>query len=350
MEFRGLLHGICTLTPGALKAKPSGLWLRKQTGFWYTTLNGVQHKLSKDKGEARRLLHKLMAKDAPPPGRSGITGRKLCDTYLDRIREDKEARSHEVQLLHFKAFCADLGHRDPAGLRVHDIETWLDGRDTWAKSTRALFITIVKAVCNWVVAQGYLDANPIKALKRRKTGRRERMLTADERERIKAEGSEQFRDFVTLLEMTGCRPFSEAARITAADIDFEKGRAVLVKHKTGKKTGRPRLIYFPPEVLPRVRELADRHPTGPILRNRLGNPWTPDTFGKYVKRVCERLRIEGVTSYTIRHSFISNALTKGVPVEVVAQLAGNSPRVIHSNYSQIDKMDDALRAAARAVG
>ena len=47
-------------------AKPSGLWFRKQTGYWYTTVEQVQHKLSRDKAEARRMLHKLLAADRPP--------------------------------------------------------------------------------------------------------------------------------------------------------------------------------------------------------------------------------------------------------------------------------------------
>jgi hypothetical protein len=189
-------------------SRPSDLWLRKRDQFWMTTVGGVQHKLSKDKGEARRLLHKLLAMDKLPPGRSGMTTRKLCDSYLDRTRGDKDDRTHEVQVSHLKAFCNALGHRDPSTLRVHDVEGWLETMDSWANSTRALCITFLKAVFNWGTAQGYLDHNPIKGLKRRKTGRRERVLTADEREKIKAGGSPAFRDFIELLEQTGCADVS----------------------------------------------------------------------------------------------------------------------------------------------
>lgn len=252
--------------------------------------------------------------------------------------------------MHLKRFCADLGHRDPAVIRVHEVETWLSEQDSWSKTTRALFITILKAAFNFGCEQGYLDQNPIKKLKRKKTGRRHRVLTEDEKARIKAGGSEDFRDFIAVLEGTGCRPFSEAAKLTAADIDFGKGRAVLAKHKTAKKTERPRIIYFPAALLARLKELAERWPTGPLLRNRLGNGWRANTFQKYVKRVCEKLGIHGVTPYTIRHSFITSALVSGVPVEVVAVLAGNTPQVIHSNYDQTDKMNDALRAAAEKAG
>lgn len=328
-------------------AKPSSLWFRKQTGFWMTTVHGVQHKLSKDKGEARKMLNRLLAEERPKPVRTGLTLRKLCDNYLVRTKERKEERSHEVQVLHLNAVCSKLGHRDPASLKVYEVEEWLDAQESWSKSTRALFITIIKAVFNWADDQGYVTPNPIKKLKRRSTGRRRRVLSEEERGRIMAAVSQDFRDFLELLQMTGCRPFSEGARITAADVDFDRGRAVLAKHKTAKKTDRPRLVYLPPGLLEKVRERAGRYPTGPLYRNRLGNGWSADTVGKYVKRVCLKLKIEGVTSYTIRHSFISAALVKGVPVEVLAVLAGNTPAMIHKHYDQCDKMDEALREAAK---
>lgn len=327
-------------------AKPSGLWLRKRDHFWMTTIHGVQHKLSQDKSEARKMLNRLLAEERPKPVRTGLSLRKLCDNYLDRTREGKEERSHEVQVMHLNAFCKAYGHRDPATLKVYEVEEWLAKQETWAASTRALFITIIKAVFNWAADQDYLHVNPLKKLKRRKTGRRNRVLSEEERTAIMGAVSQDFRDFLELLHLTGCRPFSEGAKLTAADVDLEKGRALLVKHKTHKKTNRPRLIYFPPPLLEKIRERAERYPTGPLFRNRLDAAWTADTVGKYVKRVCLKLKIEGVTSYTIRHSFISSALVKGVPVEVLAVLAGNTPAVIHAHYDQVDKMDEALRAAA----
>jgi integrase len=319
--------------------------------MWMTTINGVQHKLSKDKTEARKMLIKLLGSDQPTPQKAGMTTSKLCDNFLVRTEDRREPKYHLVVVGHLNAFCEKLGHRDPATIKVHEVETWLEGRDTWAKTTRALFITIIKSVYNWGEEQGYLATNPIKKLKRRSTGRRKRLLTAEERGRIEGAVNERFRDFLFILSQTGCRPFSELAKLTAEMIDFQAGRAVLEKHKTAKKTGRSRAIYFPPAALARLKELAVLRPTGPLLVNRYGKAWTAGTAGSYVRRVCKKLGIKNVSSYTVRHSWITNALVNGVPVEVVAHLAGNTPAVIHKNYSQIDQMTDALReAATKAVG
>jgi integrase len=190
---------------------------------------------------------------------------------------------------------------------------------------------IVKAVMNWAVSEGYLDASPLAKLRRRKIARRGRILSPDERGRILAAVSPAFRDFLRVLEQTGFRPFSEVARLAAADVDFGQGRAVLKKHKNAGK-GKQRVIYFPAALLTRLAELAAERPTGPLLRNRLGNKWTPSNVGHYLERV--EVGLEPFVCYDFRHSYVTDALTKGVPVEVVAELVGTSARVIHAQYGE----------------
>lgn len=249
------------------------VWFRQQTGWYCTKIAGVVHRLSQDKAEAQKLFYRLMgAKEKPKKPSRGVSARKLCDLYLDRTRSDKGEDTHKVQLWYLKQFTAKFGHRDPTTLKVHEVSTWLDGQETWGKSTRALVIIIVKAVFNWAVNEGYLSESPIKKLKRRKTERRERVLTKDERDRVRAAVSPSFAAYLTVLEQTGCRPYSEAANLSASDIDWDNGRTVLRKHKNAKK-GKTRIVYFPPALLTMLKGLAEQHPEGPILRNRLGNPW-----------------------------------------------------------------------------
>src|SRR4051794_32347384 len=118
-------------------SKPSDLWLRNRDQFWMNTVRGTQHKLSKDKAEARRMLARLLSEDAPPPDRRKMSARKVCDAFLVRTRKDKSPEGHAVQVRHLKAFCDALGHRDAAALKVHEVEEWLDGRGGWADSTKA---------------------------------------------------------------------------------------------------------------------------------------------------------------------------------------------------------------------
>ena len=46
-------------------ARKPTVWLRKATGWYMTTLNGRQHKLSRDKSKAEKAFHALLATAEP---------------------------------------------------------------------------------------------------------------------------------------------------------------------------------------------------------------------------------------------------------------------------------------------
>ena len=138
------------------------VWFRKQTGWYCTKINGTVHKLSQDAKAAQKAFYKLMGADEEPKAKASrkYSVRKLCDLYLEGTRADKEDDTHTVQLWYLKQFTAKFGHRDPITLKVHEVTTWLDGKESWSRSTRALVIIIVKAVFNWATNEGYLAARP----------------------------------------------------------------------------------------------------------------------------------------------------------------------------------------------
>lgn len=331
-------------------SRPPTIWFREQTGWYMTTIRGTQHKLARTEPAARKAFYKLMAEDAPAAERrpDRHSARWLCDKFLDRTKADKEPETWKVQLFYLKAFCEKFGKREATSLKAHEVNEWLDA-GSWGVSSKALCITIIKAVFNWAVEEDYLSESPLKKLKRRKVARRERVLTAGERELLLGTAKGCFLDFLTVLAQTGMRPYSEAARLEASMVEWGEGRATLVRHKNAKK-GKKRIVYFPPETLSILKRLADEHPTGLLLRNTRGKAWGKYSVHDRLKRLCDYTGVPHCTAYVFRHSYITDALIRGVPVEVVAELVGTSPKMIHDHYSSIDKNADALRAAAvRAI-
>lgn len=328
-------------------ARTSGLWQRGENGWWYTTLNGKQIKLSPDKGEARKLLHKLLAADDRPAQGTGVTCRRLLDTYLVKTAPDKSASRVKVQTTYFKRFCEVFGHRKAESLKPFEVNDWLDSLPVSA-STKALALSMLKAGFAWGEREGYFTASPLKAVRKRKMARRERILTEAEVAAFLAACKPYWRDFFALLRLTGMRPMSEAGAITAADLDHERKRAILWKHKNAKKTGKPRVIYFEPQAWEIVTRYAALRPSGPIFRTGTGSPLTSRAMKDYVTYACERAGVERFPVYTLRHTMLTDALGKGVPIEVLAQLAGNSPHIIRENYAKLgdDIMADVLQKAA----
>lgn len=182
--------------------------------------------------------------------------------------------------------------------------------------------------------------------------RKERVLTPVEREKINGTVKGNMADFLHFLEWTGCRPFSEAGRLTAAMVQWDEECIPLEKHKN-KKKGKKRTIYLPPQALDLLRRLARERPEGPLFRTRAtskfpeGKAWTRQAATKAMRRIEARTNIPKLTVYAWRHTYITDCLVKGMSPTIVAQLVGSSVRTIHRYYSHVDQKKDALREAAR---
>jgi hypothetical protein len=85
--------------------KPT-VWFREQDGWYYTTLRGVQTKLSKGPREAERAFHALLSQE-PDEERKAYrpSFRKLADLYLTFTRQTKAERTYAHQQYFLQSFC-----------------------------------------------------------------------------------------------------------------------------------------------------------------------------------------------------------------------------------------------------
>lgn len=331
-------------------ARNSTLWRRKRDGAWMTTLRGKQHNLGKDKTEAKRAFHALLAKDAPPVVTARLTVRKLADQYLAFIERTAAPNTFGTYLLYLQKFCDHLGNRAVADLRVEHVTAWEAKNPRWSRSTVASVRAMIVSCLNWGVKQGVIEANPIPRLKSGRTERRERLLTAEEIGKVKAVASPAMLDFFQALDLTGARPFSEVARLTAADIDWAAGSITLAEHKNEKK-GKTRTIYLTPPLEALLRRKCEEHPSGLLFRTTLDAPFAKGTMCRWLKRAAETTGVKRLNLYLIRHYAVTRALENGVTSDVAGELFGNSPATIQRYYSKLSEKKAALRAAAlRAVG
>jgi integrase len=329
-------------------ARTPELWQRKSDGAWYTTVHGKQIRLSDDKAEARQSLHELLA--APPDDTRGHRPSiaKACDLFLTYSHAQHEVETYKHYRWFLQSFCAHVKKgRKIADLRVHMVTSWHQA-NAWSESSKASSIGVLLACLNWNVAQGHLKANPFTGIKRGRIASRERILSVEERRLIlEAASDPPFRQFLIFLEQTGCRPFSEAGRTTAQDFDPRASTITLKRHKNAAKTGKPRVIYLSVTAKEIVAELVSRHREGPLFRCSTDTPWSVESAGPRLDRIAASTGVAKFTSYAYRHTFIVEALMRGLTADVVAQLVGNSALTISKYYSHLDQKRDFLRAAAQ---
>jgi hypothetical protein len=167
-------------------------------------------------------------------------------------------------------------------------------------------------------------------------------LTKEERERVLAAvRNETFKLFLRFLEQTGARPYSEAAPITAEMIDWDGECIPLKKHKNARK-GKKRVIYLTDEAQAILRELVEMRPTGPLFRTRYDHAYNRSNIIKAFRRLEETLGIERFNPYSYRHTFITDALERGLSGSGEARPASSSRTTVAP--------DPSLTAAYLTVG
>jgi len=279
--------------------KPS-IWFRKQTGWYMTTLNGEQVKLSKDKKEAETAFHELLAGKAREPAEGARPSLKaIIGLYLDEAKASKDRATYETQRHYLTSFGEHVGIKKVPDLRVHHVTDWLKANPQWGDSTQGLAVSLVTACMNWAVAEQRVAKNPVKGVKRKKTKRRERIVPHEHMELVLTKGPQRVAVFLAVLWQTGMRPFSELAKLTAGVIDWENGTVTLEKHKNAKK-GKTRTVFFTPETLAILRGQAEKFPEGLLFRTRWGTPWNRNNVRNELVRACDDLGLPRYSTYDLR--------------------------------------------------
>jgi integrase len=330
------------------EAKP---WYRKSNDSWYVEIAGRQVRLAKGKAnraEAVKQFHILMAGTKPAAPKS-LSVSEVCDLFLRHSEREHTPETFAWHKRYLQSFCDRCGHLRAVDLIPFHLTTWLDANPGW-KGGRRHAAGITKRALAWAREQGLVTSDPFADVSVPRGGRRERVLTEDERKEILAAIKDQpFRDFVFAMQETGCRP-GEIARVTKAEVDLDLGVWVLQRHKTAKKSGKPRVVYLTPAMVELTRKLVLKNSEGPLFRGpRGGRPFSRNNIRCRFRRLREKFpQLAGVVAYSYRHTYCTAALVNGVGVAQVAELMGHtSTDMVTAVYSKLSQQIGHLREAAR---
>src|SRR5262249_34353459 len=118
--------------------------------------------------------------------------------------------------------------------------------------------------------------------------------------------------------------------------------------------GKPRIIYLTPVMVELTRKLVALYPEGPLFRGpRSKRGFTRNGVRCRFKRIREALpHLKGVISYTMRHSFATQALINGIGIAHVAELLGHvDTTMVSQHYAHLAGNVQHMREIARkAIG
>jgi integrase len=309
--------------------------------MWYATIQGDQVPLNvtdpNDEGAAWESLRKQV--DAPASGHDRTVARTV-DEYLADAGQRLKPKTVQEYRFYLNQFAARFGSIQIVDVVAKQIEAD-SRRSTWGPTTRANYLGTVGTMLRWASVSMKLSKPP------RQSAGAETIIDEKTYRRMVELGRGDWPAWFTFSWETAARP-SELRSMTVADVDLKNRVVRLKEHKTARR-GVVRTIYLNDAAFDVAQRQIRVYGSGLLFRSRIDGPMTVTATTKAFIRLSAKLGVR-VRPYGFRHSWATRALASGESDTIVAQLMGNSTRMLHRHYSHLGQRSRELRAAAERIG
>jgi len=212
-------------------------------------------------------------------------------------------------------------------IQTKDCRMWIQHLQEKLKDTTVeCKFNVVSNFLTWCSDEEYIDRNPMRKLKIKAGEHNERKPLTDVENvhMLMSCNTPREKAVCEFLNSTGCR-ISELAKVMKDDIDF-KSRSISIKNAKG---GKNRTVFFGAELeialLDYFNSRDDSNPYVFVTSKAPHHQMTSHSLREEFEKVIERSAIgRKVTPHYMRHTFITNMLNRGAPINEVALIAGHS--------------------------
>ncbi len=219
-------------------------------------------------------------------------------------------------------------------LRTKQLKEWRNELGG-AKSSQNRNLNALKAALNLAVRHKRVNssvAQEWKAVKAHKNANRRRDMFLDIKQRraLVRAAKGVVRDLIETAALTGARP-GELTGARRSQFDHRTG-SMTFRGKTGERT-----VPLSPAALVLFKRLAEgKLPRAYLLTNDDGKQWPHSGWDAGVREAAKKAKLpRGVVLYTLRHSWITEALEGGMTTLAVARLTGTSLAMIDEHYGHL---------------
>lgn len=255
-------------------------------------------------------------------------------TFRQRLHGDaslkprtKEHREERVSVI-LKTW-AGLDKMDVRKITKQDCLMWAAGYKT-SPSNFNKTVQTLRLILDIPVELGIRFENPARFIKQMKIGKKPLQLPTRSQfyelvksvRTINKRYSQDAANLIELMAYGGLRK-SEAAYITWADCDFERGKIVLKGHpETGLKArsaGDYREVPMIPEMRRFLEKLRAEHQDEPATASVM----KVSTCNGALASACHRLGIRHITQHKLRHLFATTSIESGVDIPTISRWLGH---------------------------
>ena len=185
-----------------------------------------------------------------------------------------------------------------------------------SKSKLDKLILTIRQIYRQAVSDRAVVYNPTTAIQKPRNKETKKSALTDEQYKIILERAKEheYGDLILTILYLGLRPM-EVSLLTVDDITDT------YVHVRGTKSPKADRYVLRPEAL--IFDLTNKCSTDKVFVNRKGKSLTRDDLRRIWDDFKEGLDLDGVTLYTLRHTYGTRAQKIGVPIDVLADLMGH---------------------------
>ncbi len=313
-------------------AKP---YYKKSHRAWYLNQGGKSIRLGKTEEEAKAAYRQRCL----PCSEVG----DLISRFLAYHRKVSAPGTVAFYQRPLESFLVSLPCRAIAEIRPYHVTAWLRGDGTYRHNQARA----IKACFAWGVKEGLIPASPLQHMRLPAATSRgdEAYLRPEQVASVLAATEGPLNDLLLFLRHTGCRPM-EARIATASHL---QGRCLVFSKAESKGKADCRVIVLDDVAFGICQRLALKHPTGPLFRNAHGNRWTAKLLDRRCSAVARRVGFR-LTPYSLRHTYATEAIIRGVDLQTVATLLGHQDlKMLSRVYQHIQRRSDHLQASVQRI-
>jgi integrase len=260
----------------------------------------------------------------------------LCEAYVENRKHEKgEACARDAEARFERTIDGTvIGGTIAEKLRTPHYRRWFHGLPV-GKAAANRTLTALKAALNLAVKNRRIPAE--RAIEwgqvepHRNAGQRRTLfLDLAQRRKLLAACDGALRDLIEAAMTTGARA-GELVSAMRNQFDARTG-SMTFTGKTGTRT----VPLSPAAVALFTRLAKGKTPKARLLVRDDGKPWAHSDWDEAVKAAAAEAKLpSGTVLYTLRHSFITQALQDGMPTLDVARLVGTSLPMIDKHYGHL---------------
>ncbi|MCB0752746.1 MAG: site-specific integrase [Ignavibacteriae bacterium] len=258
--------------------------------------------------------------------------------YTEINYTQKYLKSIKVSFNMFREF---IDNPNLDNISVNDVERFLVMTFRRSKSAAHLYQRTLKASFNKGVVWGYLEANPFAKVKLPKQIKSlPSFISKEEFQKIiLLTENEKLKEIFTAAYYTGMRQ-SELLHLKWTSINFERKQIIVrntdefvTKSKKERSIPMNSIIYF------LLSNKYKSHRSEYVFPNDRNYKFNEDYISHKFKKIIRKAKLsESYKFHTLRHSFASNLVQKGVSLYIVKELLGHQDISTTQIYAHLDNL------------